>query len=219
MTGRRATSLAALGAAAVLVAAAAFAQTGTRLAAALTNCDTNTAALDSFEQEMLQILNTTRAANGLGALKASPNLDRAAAWKSEDQAAHAQVHSHTDSTGRAYNVRLRECGYTGSFTGENVAWGSNNAQYIFNQWMLSPGHKANILHSAWKVVGIGRAGGDWTMDFGAYDDTGTQPPATTAVSTTAPPPTPSPTATPSPSPVTLQPSRRAVVQMIAVGGD
>src|SRR5512138_2556873 len=115
-------------------------------ARALTNCDTSEDAVNAAEQQMLDLINQARSQTGLGALKFSPALNRAAAWKSADGPSNGLGggFSHTDSLGRTHLVRFRDCGYPYG-GGENVAYGSTTDQTIFDIWMASPGHRANIL--------------------------------------------------------------------------
>ncbi|WP_322817650.1 CAP domain-containing protein [Tepidiforma sp.] len=173
-------------------------------AVALTNCSTSTQALDAAEQDLLRAINEFRAANGVPALKPSPNLSRAAAWMAEDMAAKGYF-DHTDSLGRSPFQRVRDCGYASTGAGENLAI-AGSAQQAFNLFVNSPyGHRENMLRSMWVVAGIGRAGSLWAVTFGNVDDSGEgwdsqpPPPSPTTVSPT-PSPTPppaSPTATPS----------------------
>jgi len=167
------------------------------------NCDTASAALDSAELEMLRLHNETRAANGLSPLVLSPGLSRMAAWKSEDSSASGPGFSHTDSLGRGPSVRSRDCGYPAD-AAENIAYGFADAAATFDVWMKSPGHKANILMSYYTMIGIGRDGDRWTVDFGLHDDSG----STAAFQAPAlAPPSPTPTATPFvPTPVPPTPT-------------
>ncbi len=171
-------------------------------ARALTNCSTSTQALDSAEQELIRLINEFRAANGRQPLKPSPNLSRAAAWMSEDMVANGYF-SHTDSLGRSPFQRVRDCGYASSGAGENLAM-AGSASTAFNLWLNSSGHRANMLNSMWVVIGVGRAGPYWTVDFGNVDDSGQSwdslpPPAPTATPTPTPTPPPTSAATPPPT--------------------
>ncbi len=177
----------------LLLATAALLPGGHERAFALTNCDTATAGIDAQEQELLRLINEARADDGKGALKLSPNLNRAAAWKSADSSASGSGFSHTDSLGRSAGVRIRDCGYAGAGWGENILWGTAAAQAAFDMWMDSSGHRANILNGSFRVIGIGRVGSNWTTDFGTYDDsdataTPTSIPNTPTATPTQPPP-------------------------------
>lgn len=164
---------------------------------ALTNCTTSEDGMNAAEEQMLVLINGARASAGLTSLKLSPNLNRAAAWKSADNGSNGlgAGFSHTDSLGRTPVQRAQDCGYaTGA--AENIAYGSTGAETIFGMWMGSAGHKQNILYPTYKVIGIGQHGSAWTTDFGFVDDSGAAP-ATAKPTSTA---TRVPTATPSPTP-------------------
>lgn len=181
------------------IAAAAWAALPAGPAWAITNCDTATAGLDGEEQQMLQLINAARVTEGLPALAVSPSLSRAAAWYSEDTQDGQVAAPHEDSLGRFPSERAQDCGYPGS-AGENWAWGFGGASSTFDAWMGSSGHRANILNSFYKVVGIGRYGSAWTLNFGAIDDSNSPPPQPTPTPTThSPAPTNTPAATNTPA--------------------
>lgn len=174
-----------------------------RPASAVTNCSVSDSAvsLDVEEAKFLQLINTYRAQNGLGALKASTNLNRAAAWMAQDLGANAYF-SHTDSLGRAPSTRVQNCGYPGG-AGENIAAGTvqDTAQEAFTMWQNSAGHNANMLNGSYTMIGIARAyvsgspyGWYWVTPFGLVDD------GTSGGSTTTPTATPTKTATATPTP-------------------
>ena len=150
---------------------------------ALTNCSTTEDRINAAEQQMLELINQARAQAGVPPLKFSPNLNRAAAWKSADGGSNGLggVLSHYDSLGRSAVPRGRDCGYASGMA-ENVAYGTSNPSAILGMWMKSPGHRANILMASYKVIGIGQHNSAWTADFGNLDDSGATPP----------PPTPTP---------------------------
>ncbi len=208
---RRLMMLATVGAATAGVFSMAWGATHSREALALTNCETSTAGLDAAELEVIELFNEARAANGLAPYKVSPNLNRAAAWKSADPSATGSggyPFSHTDSLGRMPSQRAQDCGYGGG-AAENIAWGFGSAQSVVNAWLNSPGHRAAIL-GGYKVVGVGRIGSAWTANFGMYDD------SVSAVSV-APTHTPTAISTPSPTPVPTPPPivPRASIPMVA----
>lgn len=171
-------------------------------AASLVDCDTAGAGLDERELQMLALVNEARARAGVPALRPSAALNQAAAWMSEDMVRSGRF-SHIDSLGRDPNRRARDCGYPYG-AGENIAKGSTSPQLVFDLWMASPGHRANILASVYVVVGIGHVSGAWTLNFGAVDDSsGPDPspsPTPSPTNTATPTPRASPTATPTPNP-------------------
>jgi len=160
---------------------------------ALSNCTTGPDSNAAAEAQMVVLINQARAAAGVGQLKVSPNLQRAALWKSADSSAYGPTFSHTDSLGRdtvsETSNRAIDCGYSTS-AAENIAWGFDTAQSAFDAWMASPGHHANIVDPNSVVIGVGEVVQNgvpcWTADFGEIDDSG----QATLPAVPAPPATP-----------------------------
>lgn len=63
--------------------------------------------------------------------------------------------SHTRPDGRAFSTALNEAGATYSGAGENIAKGQRTPEEVVNAWMNSAGHRANILNSKYKYLGVG----------------------------------------------------------------
>lgn len=53
--------------------------------------------------------------------------------------------------------RAKAQGYAWNYVGENIAMGYPDAKSVFQGWMKSPGHKANILNKNYQDVGFGLA--------------------------------------------------------------
>ena len=124
--------------------------------------------LDAEEKALCRAINKFRADNGRPPLKVSVALVRAAEWMSRDMA-HTDVLDHTDSRDRDFVARLAAFGYNKPTKGENIAQGESAAAATVAQWRNSPGHRANMLNTKFKVMGVGRAHGSdwvWTADFG-----------------------------------------------------
>jgi len=83
--------------------------------------------------------------------------------------------------------------------GENVARGQRSAVSVMNAWMNSAGHRANILNSRYKNIGVGLSdsGFYWTQVFGtpasSMGDGCNSGPAPAPTPTLTPEPTPAPT--------------------------
>lgn len=137
-----------------------------------------TPTIDAEEQGVLKLVNDYRAQNGLGALRVSVALTRAADWMSADMAAK-NYFSHTDSSGRDPFARMSAFGYSyNTYRGENIAAGYGDAARTFNLWRNSPSHNAAMLNPNFKVLGISRAYSAsttykwyWTTNFGGFVDT------------------------------------------------
>jgi uncharacterized protein YkwD len=109
------------------------------------------------EATMLALVNQRRAAINVPQLTINPQLTAAAQRAANDMAAH-NVLSHTGSDNSSPGDRAHQAGYNWTAVGENVAqnW-AVDANEIFNMWMNSPGHKANIENGMFTEMGFGVA--------------------------------------------------------------
>lgn len=110
-------------------------------------------------------INAERSRSGLAALRLNKRLSAAAAAHAGDMDAR-NYFSHDSLGGGSFVDRIRRAGYLDgarSWTvGENLAWGSRGRSApatITQMWMNSPGHRANILSSSFREIGIGVAYG------------------------------------------------------------
>ena len=182
-------------------------------AATGTDCTVNAAkfSVKQTEQELFNLVNDYRKQNNVAALSWDATLKQAAAWQSIDMLAHSNL-NHTDSLGRDPGTRLKNCGYTNTNYGENIAEGEPNSTGIFTSWKNSPPHNTIMLSPDYSIVGIDAEVDStgkisyWTMDFGTA--TGSSPSATISLSPTTsgtPMGTPAPTADPNvPTPTAAQ---------------
>lgn len=122
---------------------------------------------------MLQRINEERRKVGAPPLCLNNKLNAAASAHSADQAARGGSWSHAGSDGSNACQRMQRAGYRfiNSVCGENVAEGEAKPNDIMNGWMLSPGHRANLLDRKYSQVGLGRVttpnGMWWTQNFAA----------------------------------------------------
>ena len=137
------------GAAAV---AAALILAGVAEAASTTN-------LTRSELSLLTAMNQVRMAHGLRPLRADARLERAAR-------SHSSRMLRTDSFFHgAFNARIRRVGVRAPRVGENLAWGTGRlarARTIVRMWLASPGHRANLLHPGYRMVGVGALRGSFS---------------------------------------------------------
>lgn len=102
---------------------------------------------DTYEQDAARYANAERTTRGLPELAGASCLDsyaeRLAAALAREQRLR---HSNLGIILRACNLRT---------VGENVAYGYPNGRSVTSGWMASPGHRANLLNSAFRGVGIG----------------------------------------------------------------
>jgi len=119
---------------------------------------------------MAQMINQERQKNRLRPLKIVPALEKSAQDHACDNANQRQI-SHQGSDGSDLRARFRRAGYRFHAGNENV--GNYPATLLmFQAWMNSPGHKANILDRNVTELGVGVAMGEdnrhyWVTDSGA----------------------------------------------------
>jgi len=129
---------------------------------------------------VLCMANRFRRVHGRRALRPNPKLTRAAQSYTV-QMASGRFFSHTSPGGGTMVDRLRSTGYIasgGTWTvGENLGWGTSHMAapaVIFDAWMRSPGHRANLLRPTYREAGVGVAepapsgseGATYAIEFG-----------------------------------------------------
>lgn len=143
------------------------------------------ASLDAQESDLVSVVNSFRASQGLARLSLSDTLTFAAKWMATDMAIY-DYFSHTSRDGRAPVQRMSDAGYPGpqTYTGENMAAGYASASEVLNGWLNSPAHYAVLTNPNYRAIGVGHAYSDgssyhtyWVMDFGGIVDAATAIPA------------------------------------------
>lgn len=112
------------------------------------------AAQTDVRQQVIELTNQIRMANGLPPLKRNDNLQAAADWITQDNASQNTL-SHTDSLGRSIGQRFPAFGYNYSLAAENLAAGYATPESVMHSWMSSAGHRDNILRTGLCEVGAG----------------------------------------------------------------
>jgi len=156
---------------------------GLSLVVGLTRPD-SARALESDEQQLLELINAYRAENGLGALTPSPNLQTAAERHSEDMSTYG-FFSHTTqassyyAAGSGHADRVQAEGYpSDSYTAENLAMDYATPEEVLAAWQNSPGHNAALLDGSYTAAGIGHVGAYWTLNMGSVAGASEAAPAT-----------------------------------------
>jgi uncharacterized protein YkwD len=140
------------------------------------------AAAVSQEQAMECMVNFARREAGLGELSDAADLGRSAADKALD-ILRCDSFSHF-ACGREFTYWMQESGYISTpcwHVGENLAWGTGeygSVRSIFQAWMRSPDHRANILGQYDETgvsLRVGALEGQpdthvWTEHFGSHCD-------------------------------------------------
>lgn len=112
------------------------------------------------------LVNDARGGAGLVRLQESTPLSDASALHAADMEAHGYF-SHTGRDGSSVGDRARDAGYEWSWIAENIARGFDGEGEVFEAWMASAGHEANVMNSKALEFGIGRDGDTWVLVLGA----------------------------------------------------
>jgi uncharacterized protein YkwD len=106
------------------------------------------------EDKILELMNAKRTEAGLQPLTIDNTLVQVARYKSDDMIQN-NFFDHTNPDGTKWTNWLQALDYKYTSAGENIAYNTNDAVELFNQWWNSPGHRANMMNSAYTKVGIG----------------------------------------------------------------
>lgn len=98
----------------------------------------------SSSGEVVRQVNQERVRRGLGTLKVSAELSRAARIRAGEI---TRKFSHTRPDGTAWRT-VSSAAY-----GENIAMGQRTADKVMAAWMTSSGHRANILRASYGSIG------------------------------------------------------------------
>ena len=112
--------------------------------------DASKQSLDDVARQVLALVNEERRKVGVAPLTLSAELQSAAAIRAEEI---TQKFSHTRPDGTNFQTILPNSRYY--IAGENIAAGNSTAAKVVQQWMNSPGHRANILRSDYTELGVG----------------------------------------------------------------
>lgn len=135
---------------------------------------------DALREEIFDLVNKERAAQGLGAVTPNNTL-QSQAEEYACELIHYDYFAHVNPvTQSTLSDRAEQFGYSYRVVGENLAAGQQSAIEAFNDWMNSPGHRANILDPRFVELGVAiRSGGSyglyWVQEFGQPLHVATQP--------------------------------------------
>lgn len=104
---------------------------------------------DQAAEEILRLCNIERKKAGVPALKLSRELYKPAMTRAREI---VKSFSHTRPNGMSFSSVFY--GITYRTVGENLAAGQTSCEMVVQQWMDSPGHRANILNKKFKFLGV-----------------------------------------------------------------
>jgi hypothetical protein len=135
----------------------------------------------AWERQVVALYNQERADADLPPLIMDVRLFQSARGHSEDMATN-DYFDHVSLDGTTFDERIVAAGYP-SPRSENIAAGYSSPTSVVAAWMASSGHRANILDSTAKHVGIGYAfdadstyGRYWTANMGRSSGSAQLPP-------------------------------------------
>jgi len=132
----------------------------------------------AYEQQVFDLTNQQRAQSGLPPFKLSNQLAEASRYHAADLAQddYFRHDSYDRTDGSLVFVcstwdRILSYYSNGSWMAENIAAGYPTPSDVFNGWMTSSGHRANILSPDTWELGVGyyqggSYGSYWVQDFG-----------------------------------------------------
>jgi hypothetical protein len=107
---------------------------------------------------VVDLTNTERTDLALATLTRSPILDAAATLKAQDMAKNSYF-SHDSPTGVTPWHWFKEVDYPFVHAGETLAVYFSDSREVVDAWMNSPTHRANIVGSNYREIGVGTAKG------------------------------------------------------------
>lgn len=102
---------------------------------------------DTYEADVVTVANAERTSRNLAPVSPQACVDSYAEAQSRAMASQDRMY-HQDLTPILNTCHLRA-------VGENVAYGYSNGTSVTAAWMASPGHRANLLNSVYRLIGVG----------------------------------------------------------------
>ncbi|MGN7165995.1 CAP domain-containing protein [Paenibacillus cellulositrophicus] len=118
----------------------------------------------AYAQQVLDLVNQERSKAGLGALSMDSKLSNMAMAKAKDMYDNKYFDHNSPTHGSPFDM-MKEYGITYNSAGENIANGQTSPQQVMQDWMNSPGHKANILNKSYTHIGIAFYNNEWVQEF------------------------------------------------------
>lgn len=106
----------------------------------------------TYTQQVVDLVNTERAKEGLAPLTIDPSVEKAATVRANEI---QSKFDHTRPNGSSFSSALKEQGVNYSGAGENIAWGQKSPEEVVTAWMNSAGHRANIMNKSYTHIGVG----------------------------------------------------------------
>ncbi len=113
---------------------------------------TTTLNPNSFEAQVVELVNEERAREGLSPLSSGNGLlhDAAEIRAKETE----ELFSHSRPDGSDWSTVVDELGIDYYTIGENLAMGQTSPEQVVEEWMNSPGHRENIMRDSFTQIGV-----------------------------------------------------------------
>lgn len=110
-------------------------------------------ATDINAGRVVELTNAERTKQHLPALAENPILNQAAQAKANDMLTK-HYWAHVSPSGQTPWSFIHAVGYTYDYAGENLAMDFSTSAGVLGGWMASPEHRANILDTNYKEIGV-----------------------------------------------------------------
>lgn len=125
--------------------------------------------LESFKQEVLNLVNIEREKEGLCLLTMDSTLSNVAQLKSQDMIDNNYFEHNSPVYGTPFEM-MKSFGVKYRIAGENIAMGHSTPKEVVRGWMNSEGHRKNIMNPRFTHLGMGVARAEsgriyWTQMF------------------------------------------------------
>ncbi|MEK8126709.1 CAP domain-containing protein [Paenibacillus filicis] len=117
-----------------------------------------------YAQQVLDLVNQERSKAGLNAVSMNSELSKVAMAKAQDMYNNNYFDHQSPTYGSPFDM-MKSYGISYSTAGENIANGQSSPTEVMDQWMNSPGHRANILNTSYTQIGIAYYNGEWVQEF------------------------------------------------------
>jgi len=108
---------------------------------------------DISKNILVELINKDRKGMGLAPLKENNILNQAASLKAQDMLLK-DYFAHQSPEGQSPWYWLQLAGYNYQTAGENLAIGFLDSEEVYQAWLNSPSHKANLFNPAYQEIGI-----------------------------------------------------------------
>jgi len=122
-------------------------------------------AIQIDHAKIYSLINAYRIEQSLSPLQVHSSLEQSAARKLQDMI-KSKYWQHQDQDGDNNWSFFEQSGYHYQYAGENLSFGNNSAWDIFDAWVKSPKHNAQLLSKEYEDMGL-------VIDCQTYQEAGT----------------------------------------------